>query len=142
MVEQTTQVCPPIKKLSKTLKKVNTFEKAFSKEERERGEEEKAATTMQKSKERRRRRLNRRDWIYKFINWRNLYVKKIEFFFFFDNSKQTPLCGGLNPGRLGRCQKLPPSHKAWFKKKKKLIFRHFTDENNYEYLIILTLSWA
>ncbi len=37
MVEQTTQVCPPIKKLSKKLKKVNTFEKAFSKEERERG---------------------------------------------------------------------------------------------------------
>ena len=32
MVEQTTQVCPPIKKLSKKLKKVNTFEKAFSKE--------------------------------------------------------------------------------------------------------------
>ena len=74
MVEQTTQVCPPIKKLSKKLKKVNTFEKAFSKEER--GEEEKAAATMQKSRERRRRRLNRRDWIYKFINWRNLHVKK------------------------------------------------------------------
>ena len=36
MVEQTTQVCPPIKKLSKKLKKVNTFEKAFSKEKRER----------------------------------------------------------------------------------------------------------
>ena len=77
MVEQTTQVCPPIKKLSKKLKKVNTFEKAFSKErrERERGEEEKATAAMQKSRERRRRRLNRRDWIYKFINWRNLYVK-------------------------------------------------------------------
>ena len=106
MVEQTTQVCPPIKKFSKKLKKVNTFEKAFSKErrERERGEEEKATAAMQKSRERRRRRLNRRDWIYKFINWRNLHVKKKNciFFFFFDNSKQTPLCRGLNPGRLPR----------------------------------------
>ena len=75
---------------------------SVKKRERERGEEEKATAAMQKSRERRRRRLNRRDWIYKFINWRNLYVKKKIVFFFFDNSKQTPLCGGLNPGHLPR----------------------------------------
>ena len=47
MVEQTTQVCPPIKKLSKKLKKVNTFEKAFSKEKREREREGKKKKQQQ-----------------------------------------------------------------------------------------------
>ena len=59
MVEQTTQVCPPIKKLSKKLKKVNTFEKAFSKEkrerERERGRRKSSSSNAEKQREKKKK---------------------------------------------------------------------------------------